>query len=344
MAAINVHLVGKQGAGKSATGNFILNRKAFRSTLSSDAVTIEFQTESVSYSSRLLRIWDGPGATDNSKQTAGIVRNMQDSVKELKAELHTLLWVIRYGEPCGVEDEILLKELTKCFGQKFIKANLVVVVTHKDNFDSDVGNSGLTFNTWVGNQTGFFKKLCQLCEYKVVPVNNKAKSDEQIQMLLPYLLKTSGTFEIFNLDNEDEQPSTTQLTSPKSSTTRKLPMPQISGMDKQAPTKPTYSKQTSQRDDDRGNPKLISQIEELVEILSENTQHAKLASLEKIRNELKAGNLHENGQVLEVVRREVEREIVSCQSNISQDQQTKEHLCRLAQFLRSGSNDLGPLA
>ncbi|KAK3738161.1 hypothetical protein RRG08_063020 [Elysia crispata] len=340
ISAVNVHLIGKQGSGKSATGNSILQRKAFRTVLSGDAVTAEFKSETVSHYDHRMLIWDGPGVTENQRQTVEIVRNIQGTVRERKTEHHVLLWVIRYGEQCSGVDEHLLKELTNNFGQKFVKANCVVVVTYKDNFDSDVEKSGLTFETWMKQQAGFFKKLCQMCEYKVVPINNRIKTGEQTKVLLPFLLKTSEPIEVIDYQHLDDQPK--QLAAGNSA--RALPMPRTSGRNRQVPATP-YGRQTKLRGDDRDALNLKAQIDELVQVFSKDTQKNKLASLEKIRNELKTCKLTEKGHVLEAVRREVEREIAMCQASMRHDEQTMQYMNHLGQVLQSGSSDdLGPLA
>ncbi|KAK3795887.1 hypothetical protein RRG08_040683 [Elysia crispata] len=189
-STINVHLIGKQGSGKSSTGNSILQREAFRSVHCFDAVTVELKSEEVSCHGRLLRVWDGPGVTENDPQLVQIVKNIHDTVGARKPESHVLLWVFRYGEPCSVVDEHLLKELTKTFEQDFVKANSAVVVTHKDNFDFDVEGLHLTFETWMKEQAGLFGELCQMSDYKVLPINNRMKTEEQTQQLLSLLLGT----------------------------------------------------------------------------------------------------------------------------------------------------------
>ena len=337
VSVINAYLIGKQGSGKSATGNSLLQKKAFRAKQSSECVTLAIQPEITQVFQRPLCVWDGQGVTEVSKQTFEIARKLLEIIGKRPSESHVLLWVLRYGEPCGRDDEHLLKVLVKNFGEDFVKAKTVVVVTHKDNFDTDVEDSHLTFQRWVDQQSGFFRKLCSMCGNRVVPINNRSKTDDQIQMILSLIISLSSPMfpqpKLGETSNTGPQP-------PVVGAPRQLPLPNFSVKNKQVSGE-LCRPGLGQKEDDFNV--LKHQVDELIKILSDDKNEARLESLHTARERLEACSAGESKDLLLAVKREVDREMEACRMAMTTDQQSRDYLRQLAKALESGSSDIGRL-
>ncbi|XP_068434156.1 GTPase IMAP family member 7-like [Clinocottus analis] len=77
---LTVVLIGRVGAGKSATGNAVLGRSAFRSCLSSTAVTRECQVESVALNGQNLTVVDTPGLSGPKSQQDQVLSEIRSSL------------------------------------------------------------------------------------------------------------------------------------------------------------------------------------------------------------------------------------------------------------------------
>ena len=337
VSAINAYLIGKQGSGKSATGNSLLQKKAFRAKQSSECVTLAIQPEITQVFQRPLCVWDGQGVTEVSEQTVEIARKLLGIIQKRPSENHVLMWVVRYGEPCCRDDEHLLKVLVKNFGEGFVKAKTLVVVTHKDNFDTDVEESDLTFERWVDQQSGFFRKLCSMCGNRVVPINNRSKTDDQIQMILSLIMSLSSpTFPQPKLG----ETSNTGPHPPVVDAPRQLPVTNSSFKNKQVSgglSRPGLK----QKADDFTVMK--HQVDELIKILSDDKNEARLGSLHTARERLEACSAGEGKDLLLAVKQEVDREMETCRMAMITDQRSRDYLRQLAKALESRSSDLGPL-
>ena len=181
LETINLHLIGKQGSGKSATGNSIAERKVFtfRRNAHCSPVLSSSEIRNGSLGNRTVQLWDWPGIDGTQVKTQVIAEEMRKIAPNVAHNNHLLLWVIRYGELCDQQDEELMKILTTELGEDMIIYRTIVVVTGRDNFEIDVEGMQLTFVEWVQKQLGFFERLCKMCHGRILAFDNRGKRRDQ---------------------------------------------------------------------------------------------------------------------------------------------------------------------
>ncbi|XP_046357432.1 GTPase IMAP family member 4-like isoform X1 [Haliotis rufescens] len=168
-----VVFLGRTGAGKSASGNNILQQDAFYSSTSGLSVTKQCQRGTGIRNGVSVEIIDSPGLFDTGLSNEEITKEIVKCIAMTAPGPHAFVLVLRIDR-FTQEEQDTVEHYRKVFGDDFLRY-LVVLFTRKDDLNAE----NKSIEDYIQHSPERLRRLLESCNDRYVAFNNRGSEVEK---------------------------------------------------------------------------------------------------------------------------------------------------------------------